>query len=68
MSISRQLFVNGALARPLRGDAEPWQYIGTAATPRASFDPFARRARPRSQSLKVTTTGWKTLLNVLRTR
>jgi hypothetical protein len=68
MSLSRQLFVNGALARPLRGDAEPWQYIGSAATPRASFDPFARRVRPRNHSLKVTANGWKTLLNVLRTR
>jgi len=68
MSLSRQLFVNGALARPLRGDAEPWQYIGSAATPRATFDPYARRARPRSHSLKVTASGWKILLNVLRNR
>jgi hypothetical protein len=56
------------LSRPLRGDAEPWQYVGSAASPRAVFDPFARRVRPRSHSLKVTVSGWKTLLNVLRTR
>ncbi len=68
MSLSRQLFVKGVLSRPLRGDAEPWQYVGSAASPRAVFDPFARRVRPRSHSLKVTFNGWKTLLNVLRSR
>jgi hypothetical protein len=68
MNLTRKLLTNGALARPLRGDAEPWQYIGTAATPRASFDPFARRARPRNHSLKVSAAGWKFLLNVLRAR
>jgi hypothetical protein len=68
MSLPRQLFANGTLARPLRGDVESWEYIGASATPRTSFDPYARRARPRRQSLRVTAGGWRILLNVLRAR
>jgi len=68
MSLPRQLWTNGSLARPLRGDAETWEYIGSSAAPRSAFDPFARRVLPRRPALKVTTSGWRILLNVLRNR
>ncbi|HTB64381.1 MAG TPA: hypothetical protein VK737_12425 [Opitutales bacterium] len=58
---------NRSLHRPLRGDAEPWQYVGVSMPSRSLFDPAARRVR-RRPSLKVNAAGWRTLLNVLRIR
>jgi hypothetical protein len=68
MNLLRQLLPSGTLARPTRGEAEPWQYLGTAAAPRAGFDPQARRVRFRHSSLKVNAAGWRILQNVLRNR
>jgi len=58
-----------ALQRQLRGDAEPWQYVGVSVPmpSRALFDPDAGRVR-RNLSLKVNPAGWRTLMNVLRIR
>ncbi len=54
------------LQRALRGDAEPWQYVGYTIPSRALFDTFPNaRRRP---SLKVNAAGWRVLLNVLRIR
>ncbi len=54
------------LLRSLRGDAEPWQYVGYTIPSRALFDP-APGGRRRA-SLKVNAAGWRVLLNVLRIR
>jgi hypothetical protein len=67
MSLPRELVVHGTLSRPVRGDTEPWEYIGAAATPRTKFDPFARCVRPRGTPLKITHLGRKILAHVLRT-
>lgn len=55
------------LLRSLRGDAEPWQYVGYTIPSRALFDPAPGVYRRRS-SLKVNAAGWRVLLNVLRIR
>lgn len=67
MSHSRHDFAHRFLQRPLRGDAEPWQYVGVSVPTRALFDPASSRMRHRP-SLKVNAAGWRTLLNVLRIR
>jgi hypothetical protein len=67
MSHTRHDFAHRTLERPLRGDAEPWQYVGVSVPTRALFDPATSRVR-RRPSLKVNAAGWRILLNVLRIR
>jgi hypothetical protein len=68
MSLTRHLFANGSLARPVSGDAESWEFSGLSASRRVTFDPFARKVSHRASSLKVNPAGWRILLNVLRSR
>ncbi len=67
MSITRHDPANRHLLRPIRGDAEPWQYIGVSVASRALFDPMTSRVR-RRPSLKINPAGWRILQNVLRIR
>ncbi|HVU38329.1 MAG TPA: hypothetical protein VHC95_08345 [Opitutales bacterium] len=59
--------VGQPLPRSLRGFAEPWQYVGYTIPSRAVFDPSPGVYR-RRPSTKITTAGWRVLLNVLRIR
>jgi hypothetical protein len=68
MNLSHQTHTSRSLSRPLRGDAEPWQYVGISVPSRSLFDPQASRAQRRQPSLKVNPAGWRILLNVLRIR
>jgi len=67
MNLTRHQSASRALSRPLRGDAEPWQYVGYTIPSRAVFDPSPGVYR-RHRSLKVNAAGWRVLLNVLRIR
>ncbi len=67
MNLTRHQFASRSLSRPLRGDAEPWQYIGYTIPSRSIFDPSPGGYR-RRPSLKVNAAGWRVLLNVLRIR
>jgi len=67
MSLTRPDSTHRPLLRPVRGDAEPWQYVGVSVPSRALFDPMTSRVR-RRPSLKVNPAGWRILLNVLRIR
>lgn len=68
MNLSHHTHTSRPLSRPLRGDAEPWQYVGVSVPSRSLFDPRATRAQRRQTSLKVNPASWRTLLNVLRIR
>ncbi len=68
MNLSHPTHASRSLSRPLRGDAEPWQYVGFSVPSRSLFDPKASRAQRRQASLKVNAAGWRILLNVLRIR
>ncbi len=67
MNLTRHQMTSRGLSRPLRGDAEPWQYVGYTIPSRAVFDPSPGVSRLRP-SLKVNAAGWRVLLNVLRIR
>jgi len=67
MNHTRHHFASRSLSRPLRGEAEPWQYIGYTVPSRAVFDPSPGVSR-RRPSTKVNAAGWRILLNVLRIR
>jgi hypothetical protein len=68
MNLTHPTQASRSLSRPLRGDAEPWQYVGFSVPSRSLFDPRASRAHRRQTSLKVNAAGLRTLLNVLRIR